>query len=352
MKTKFILLTAAAVALTFITTAQTFVTQVKPSGNKFWGYANLKGEVFIPAQFEKCYKFGPDGYATIYDNKARQYYFINTKGERLVTEIASFKIHDGFGFDVDGFVDGLIAVKVGEKWGFLNSEGKLAIPAKYDDVTEFSSGYASGNIGGAYYILNKNGEEKKVEVNGAVDIKPFSENLAPFKSVDKKFGFVGPDGKEAIAAKFESVGYFSGGLAWAKSDGKLLGYINTKGEWVIEPKFAAGKDFDAEAGLARIKASDGNWAYVNKSGEIIYVTDTEAWGDFSEGLADGKKGEKRGFFNNKGEWVIQPQFDGVRDFKNGYASAKLGGKWGVIDRKGQWIIQPTFDGIKDMEKIR
>ena len=29
--------------------AQTYVTQVKPAGNKKWGYANLKGELIIPA---------------------------------------------------------------------------------------------------------------------------------------------------------------------------------------------------------------------------------------------------------------------------------------------------------------
>ncbi len=88
------------------------------------------------------------------------------------------------------------------------------------------------------------------------------------------------------------------------------------------------------------------------TGEIVKVNDTEVWGDFSEGLADGKNGDQRGFYNNKGEWVIKPQFEGVRDFKNGYAAAKQGGKWGVIDKKGNWVIRPAFDGIKDMELVK
>jgi hypothetical protein len=330
---------------------QLLITQVKPSGSKYWGYANIKGELIIPAQFEKCYRFSPSGYATIYDTKERQYHFINTKGERLKTEISDFKIHDGFGFDVDGFVDERVAIKVGKTWGFLDASGKLAIPARYDDVTEFSGGYASAKSGGNFVLLNTKGDEIKPAITGITDIKTFSEGLAPFRGPDKKFGFLNSSGQVAIPAKFESVGYFRNGLAWAKTDGKLLGYIDTKGNWVIEPKFVAGKDFDEKAGLARIKTADGKWAYTNRKGEIIYVTDTDVWGDFKEGLADGRKNGKRGFYNNKGEWVIQPQFEGVRDFKNGYAAAKLGDKWGVIDKTGKWVIQPQYDGIKDMEKV-
>lgn len=32
--------------------SQTYVTQVKPVGNKKWGYANLKGEVIIEPQLK------------------------------------------------------------------------------------------------------------------------------------------------------------------------------------------------------------------------------------------------------------------------------------------------------------
>ena len=47
--------------------AQTYVTQVKPAGNKKWGYANLNGEIIIPARYEKCYQFSSDGLAIIYE---------------------------------------------------------------------------------------------------------------------------------------------------------------------------------------------------------------------------------------------------------------------------------------------
>ncbi len=352
MKKQLLLIVAIIALMMTSAFSQTYITQVKPAGSKFWGYANLKGELIIPAQYEKCYQFSEDGYATIYDTKARQYFFINPKGERLATEIASFKLHDGFGFDLEGFKDGLVGIKVGEKWGFMNSQGKIAIPAKYDDVTEFGSGHAIAKLGSTYIVLNTKGDEITIQESGILDVKPFSEKLAPFKAANKKFGFLRTDGKVAISAQFESVGYFEDGVAWAKTQAGTLGYINNRGEWVIQPQFDAGKNFDASTGLARIKTHTGNWAYTNKTGELTYVNDTEVWGDFSEGLTDGKKGDKKGFYDSKGKWVIEPKFEGVRDFKNGYAAAKMGDKWGIIDKTGKWVIEPKFDGIKDMELVK
>ncbi len=349
MKNKFFISAVLILVLQFNATAQTLVTQAKPVNSKEWGYANLKGELIIPATYRKCYRFSPEGLAVIYNSDGRQYYFINLKGEKLPTEIKDFKIKDGLGFDVDGFKNGWMLVKPGEKWGYINAQGKLGIAAKYDDATDFNDGFASANIGSKYVILNAKGEETPVSADNIADIRTFNEGLAPFKSTDKKFGFISSDGKVAVSAQYESVGYFVNGLAWAKQGG-MLGYINPKGEWVIKPQFDAGKEFDKESGLARIKKGD-KWAYVKTSGEIVYINDTDVWGDFSEGLAEGRKNDKKGFYNSKGEWTIPPQFDGTRDFHNGYAAAKVGGKWGVIDKQGKWVISPAFDGIKDMELV-
>lgn len=349
MKTKFNIILVLVCMLPFAISAQKFITQVKPAGSKFWGYANESGDLIIPATFAKCYKFSPEGYAPIYDQEARQYYFIDTKGNKLNTEIKDFKLRDGMGFDVEGFKNGLVMVKVGEKWGYMDTKGKLIIPAQYDDANDFNDGYAAAKKGSRFVVLNVKGEEFPVEDASVVDIKTFSEGMAPYKTADKKFGFIDTGGKVAVKAQYESVGYFSDGLAWAKQG--ALGFIDRKGEWVIKPRFTAGKEFDKTSGLARVREGE-SWGYVNKSGEMMYVKDAQAWGDFSEGLSDGKKGDKKGFYDSKGNWVIEPQFDGTRDFKNGFAAVKKGDKWGVIDKQGKWVIEPKFEGIKDMEAVK
>ena len=148
-----------------------------------------------------------------------------------------------------------------------------------------------------------------------------------------------------ISPNFDGTGYFSEGLAWARDENGKIGFINKKGEWAIKPQFTAAKDFGFKSSMARVK-KDEQWGYVSKDGKFITV-DAEGLGDFSEGLADGKKDKLVGFFNSKGEWVIKPQFEAVREFHNGFAAARLNGKWGLINTKGEWVVKPVYDSLKD-----
>ena len=110
--------------------AQTYITQVKPYGKKTWGYVNQDGEKVNNAIYKKCYEYAENGLAPIYESK--QFLFINTKGEKITTEIEGFKLIEGFmGFGgLEGYHEGLVAVMANKKWGFIDSEGKVAIEIK------------------------------------------------------------------------------------------------------------------------------------------------------------------------------------------------------------------------------
>jgi hypothetical protein len=246
----------------------------------------------------------------------------------------------------------MIGVCQGKKWGYFNSEGKVAIPLKYDKVIYFDGGFGAAEIDGKWFILDKKGTEHPVNLAGINYINHFTEGLAPFTMDDKKMGYVDENGQVAIEAKFSALGFFSNGLAWARDISDKIGFIDKKGEWIIKPQFDVTRNFDSEAGLARVKLN-GVWGYVNKKGEIMYVKESTTFDDFFNGLAQGEtKDKKRGYYNNKGEWAIQPQFEDERDFKNKYAAIKKDGKWGIIDTEGKWIVQPAFDGIRDMILIQ
>ena len=351
MKNRLFLTFLLAMSLGISAFAQNYVILVQPAGSKDWGYADLSGNLIIDAKFKKCIGFSEDGYAAIYDPKLKQFYFIDIKGETLQTEIKDYKLMEIFLFGMKGFYNGFVAVKIGDKWGFMNTAGKLAIPANYDKVTVFNGGYASAQKGSQFLVLDRNGNEHSVNFMGITDLNDFSENLATVKTADGKVGYVDGNGKIAIQPKFEAAGDFHGGLAWAKTSAGMVGYINPMGEWAIEPNFEAGKNFDPSCGLARIKKGD-RWGYVKMSGEVVYMEGTDLFEDFFGGLARGKKDDKFGFFNDKMEWAIEPQFDGARDFKNGYASVRKGSLWGVIDASGKWVIEPKFEDIKDVEIVR
>ena len=129
---------------------------------------------------------------------------------------------------------------------------------------------------------------------------------------------------------------FSEGLAAVKKDGKW-GYINTKGEQIIECKF----DFDMgngfSEGLAGVK-KDGKWGFINTKGEQIIECELEWKGGFSEGLARVLKDGQWGYINTKGEWAIECKFGYAHDFKKGLAEVMKDGQWIVINTKGNFIV--------------
>lgn len=349
MKRSLSLLALAAFSINI--SAQNLVTQARPAGSEFWGYMDNTGNMIIPPKFKHNFPFNETGFAAVKDGATEKAGFINLKGEMLKTDPADFMLISGMVKDAQGFSCGLSPVRIGELWGFMNTEGKMAIAAKYDKVEAFESCFAVVRLGKQQYILTPDGKETAIKDPNIVDVKGFEGGLSPFKQKDKMHGFMDGEQNIVIPAQFLSVGYFSGDLAWAKTKDNKVGFINKKGEWVITPQFDAAQEFDPVSGMARVKQGD-NWMYVAKDGTIMRMADTTVWGDFSEGLAKGKKGDLIGFFDKTGKWVIEPQFQGVREFKNGYAAAKQGDLWGFIDKTGKWVIEPKYEAVKDMEKVR
>ena len=114
--------------------------------------------------------------------------FINKKGEFVTDHLEA----------AYPFSDGLAPVKVNGKWGFINNEFKLTIPAIYDNL-----GY-------------------------------FSNELFPVKK-GYYWGYINNAGATVIPFKFDTCGSFKNNLATfviKQSGYKINGYINKKGDIV------------------------------------------------------------------------------------------------------------------------
>ena len=336
--------------LSFIVTqssAQQYLAQAKPAGSKEWGYINTKGEFVIDAQYRNCHPFS-EGLAPIYDKKAKTFYFIKQDGSRLETDVKEFKLRNIFGFGLQGFTDGMVAIEADGQWGYMNTKGKLIVPTKFDKAQEFNGGFGVTEKDDKFFIIGKDGSEKQVEISGLEDLRRFSEGLAPYRA-NGLWGFIKPDGSVFVEAKYKSVGYMNDGFAWVKNDQGQIGFINSNGDMKIDFQFTAAKDFTD--GMARIRKDD-SWLYLNENGTIITPPAADTYGKFSEGLAYYKTEGKVGFINKDGKPVIDQKFDAVSEFSNGLAAAEQNDKWGFIDKSGNWVIEPQFDGVKDFAMVK
>ena len=139
----------------------------------------------------------------------------------------------------------------------------------------------------------------------------------------------------------------SDGFSWVKNEEGQVGFINSNGDLKIGFEYTAAKDFTD--GVAQIRKGD-NWVYLKEDGTTMTPPVADTYGKFSEGMAYFKTDGKVGFIDKEGKPVIKQQFDAVRDFQNGYAAAEVNDKWGVIDKSGNWVVKPQFDGLKDFGK--
>jgi hypothetical protein len=322
--------------------AQTYRVAVQPVGSKFWGYANEKSQLVIEAKFLKCTDFSEDGFAAVMDDNKR-YFFIDEDGKELKLPVSSYELPNFLGLGIKGFTEGIANISINKRVGTVNTRGEWVHQPSFDKITPFKDAIAVAQTGVKHTILHKNGDAFTCP-DEVIDIKNFTEEMAPFKGKNDRFGFINTKGQIVVPATFLSVGYFSNGLAWAKTSALTIGFIDKSGNWVLNPQFESAKEFDPESGFALVK-STGEWKLIDRTGKALVVSGATGYGEFYEGVCNAKKGAKVGLINTNGEWIVAAQYDKIQRMQNGYANVRNIEFWGVIDNTGKVIIPVKYENI-------
>jgi hypothetical protein len=158
-----------------------------------------------------------------------------------------------------------------------------------------------------------------------------------------KYGYVDRKGNVVIEPHFDNAKSFSEGLAWAEKDGKS-GYIDRTGIFVIELDAKDGEPFTD--GFARVRMGDQNYDIINKKGEV--VVDGKQFDNvrqMSEGMVVVCKDKKYGVLDRNGNQIAAPKFVECQDFSDGLAWVKIGKRWGCIDKNGNMVIDTNYVSI-------
>ncbi len=266
-------------------------------GNK-WGYVNNAGILEIAPTFDAANDFS-EGWALV--KKEGKYGYINKKGAYAIE--ATFD-------DAFNFSEGNAAVSISKKWYILDKNGNLSpLPEGSIPYPYFSEGLSAININGKYGFINNEGLPViSVKYD---DVKDFSENIAAV-SYNNQYGFINYSDKFVIQPSYDNASHFSEGLAAVKINDSW-GYVNIKGGFVIDPDFEEAHPF--YKGLAKIK-KDGRYGLIDNKGNIVVSPDFAWIFDFAEnGLAAVEWNRLFGFINTKGEYVKVLKYDGAGSFR-------------------------------------
>ncbi len=265
----------------------------------------------------------------LYNGSREQLYRLPEIKEKITFKIWDKDGNDAF-IDVDGnpvlnpelngrreFSDGLAPFSSGGKWGYVNEKGEVVIKPRWNDlkgydfpaVTPFHEGLAA-------------------VIEGAMC---YSEDDSDYFAY--KCGYINTKGEYVIAPKFrQSCGAFSDGLARISVDFKggeyeagkgWIGFMNKQGKWAFERRFYDVGDFHDGFALVRsepkvsVKIPGTNSPGDNPDPKLFYLIDTNGrkvenkkdcrWRyEFHEGLAMiDKENNQKAFINEQCEEVFR-----------------------------------------------
>ena len=310
--------------------------------NGYWGIINREGEIVLPFDYSWIESF-ENGMAEItkYGKKG----FVNEMGQVVVHPI--FEETRGF------FARNVAPVKLDGEWRAINRKGEMILSESYDDVSSY---YNDGLIG-----FEKNGKLGFLDENGNLVIPcrydsnklcVFSDGIAAV-SINGNWGAIDKAGRVVIRFHYKELHEFSEGGFVAKTKDlivrtimggvthskDLFGIVNRYERWIIPPSYNEVCGFSN--GLAAV-LNGYKWGFMDKGGRWVISAEYDDANSFSEGLAAVKKNGKYGFINVKGENVIPFEYEDANSFSEGLAAVKKDGKYGYINTQGQVICPYNF----------
>jgi hypothetical protein len=275
--------------------------------DKKWGYVNQCAEIVVAPGFDWAGDFA-EGLAAVRSNESSAY--LRPNGAIAFTLDASRRA-------VSGFSEGRALFAEAGRVGFIDARGNVAIPATFDNASDYSEGFAP------VFIRSEGSREAPTAV--------------PWLG---RWGFIDAAGNVAIPASFDSVESFAGGYAAVHRNGRSS-YIDTAGQQVsaLDWSLASGAGnilgpLRFGNGLAPYQDTGGAVGFIDRAGKVSVAAKFEAARPFSEGFAAVRISGKWWFASTTGRLLPCGGFDEAADFREGLARVRTEDRWCFIDKSG------------------
>lgn len=253
------------------------------------------------------------------DNK---YGFINIDGIEILPcqyDDIAFVMGDLIKIDEDELVhddcwDSLLYVKLDDKYGLINFDGKEIVPCIYDDLTLIPE---HGNLAGRRFF------------------RFFKTKL------DDKYGLINFDGKEITPCKYSDLIEFGGAIK-SKSNNKY-GLITYEGKEIL-PCIFDELIKDDYWGMLKVQR-DNLWSYYTIDGtqETEFYEDIKYYYELDNPIFAAKSNGKWGYINKAGDTIVSFILDYAgKAYNDGTAFVEYEGEYGTLDLN-TLFFSPSYD---------
>ena len=309
--------------------------------NDLWGYMDAKGAWAVTPQYLEAYAFSEDGVARV--NTKTGWGFLGSDLKLAIP--AKFE-------SVNAMLNGRAAFMMHGKWGYLDLRGETIVPPRYDTAAER---FDAGGLA----IVAANKKFGLIDQQGTSVLSPKFDMIGPFGTnglarvaQGERWGYIDRQGKLVIPLRYSlALDFGSSTLAAVESDDKW-GLIDTKGAWVVKPIYNSIHQFNTE-GLAPVWDDQYAIGFLNTAGKLV-ISPARGMSEYVRSglIRFGGKGDALvSYVDKEGKVAIKGPFDWGSHFQNnGFALARRNGKWGILSRQGQFIVPPhhveplTVDG--------
>lgn len=278
-----------------------------------------------------------------------KYGFIDINGNKITS--CDF---DGF----DGFTEAGISkvtkqVDGKNKSGYVDAKGNIVLPIVYDYVYNFRNGWGLIYKDGKYYYVDKNGNLK--------DPPAKYDELTEFRSgyslgkikgaanSPTKYFYINTDLKEEFSVTSWQAYPIWETVAVVSSDNKTYELMDNKGKIFKSLTGVEQVNFCTE-GMIGVREK-GKWGYINDKGDVIVSPKYDTCTGFKYGYGRVKLNSKWGIVDRSGTEIFAPKYENILPGEKGYFIFYSNG-WGMMDKSGKVIIQPTLFTITTFEKDR
>ncbi|MBL7775121.1 MAG: WG repeat-containing protein, partial [Saprospiraceae bacterium] len=318
-----------------------------------YGLINHRGELLLQAEYAGIYlgrrEFDP--------------YILVLKNDRygLVDSLGRIRIPVDFQW-IAPFSADLVWVKQEERWGLWDLQrDSLRSPPRYRDHRRLSEGLCAVKVGEKWGFIDSTG--RMTLEPQYLDAQNFSEGLAPVRQISEQnqatqsfWGYIDRQGNWVIPPIFFQAQEFQEGRAPAEESGKGWGLIDRAGQWVIEPQYhGISPCIGGRVLLWELPENARQYLYgvASCKGRLFLTPEYESvrlWGAEGWYFCQYKKENGRyGLIDAGGRHWLPEGLDEIRHMASGFA-VRMGERWSWAPLTGGPATPFVFENIRDVER--